>query len=98
MTISDWLKFRRENKSYGCKQPKKSEDNKLPSMQRVKDSFDSIIFRMKQALKKSDKGLFGVLSTQAAKVLNFEQRARLPPEIKERVMKKYEIIKEKEKL
>ena len=57
-----------------------------------------LFFRLKQALKKDDKVMVGVLVTQAAKVLNFEQRARLPPEIKERVIKKYEIIQEKLKM
>ena len=35
---------------------------------------------------------------QAAKILNSEQRARLPSDVKERVIKKYNLIQERHKL
>ena len=35
---------------------------------------------------------------QAAKILNSEQRARLPSDVKEKVIKKYDLIQERHKL
>ena len=61
-------------------------------------SFFKFNCRIRQAIKKDDKGLIGTYCMQAAKILNSEQRARLPSDVKERVMKKYELIQERQKL
>ena len=49
-------------------------------------------------MEKNDKSLIGTYCVQAAKILNSNQRAKLPADIKEKVMNKYDLIQEKQKL
>ena len=64
----------------------------------VNNNVSITIFRIRQAIKKNDKGLIGTYCMQAAKILNSEQRARLPSDVKEKVIKKYDLIQERHKL
>lgn len=49
-------------------------------------------------MKKQDLTRIGMYSTQAAKILTTSQREKLPENVKDVVMKKYNIIQEKIKL
>ena len=57
-----------------------------------------VSLRLLKAKKAENKNLCSQLVAQCAKVLNGRQRAALPEDIKELVMKKYEQIQEKKKL
>ena len=57
-----------------------------------------VTHRLQKAKKAENKNLCGQLVAQCAKMLNGRQRAALPEDIKELVMKKYEQIQEKKKL
>ncbi|XP_033752647.1 tyrosine-protein kinase BAZ1B-like isoform X2 [Pecten maximus] len=58
----------------------------------------AIVSKMLQAKKTEDQAKFKLFVQQAAKILTSPQRKRLPPEIKESVERKYELIAEKKKL
>ncbi|XP_053384171.1 tyrosine-protein kinase BAZ1B-like isoform X2 [Mercenaria mercenaria] len=106
MTLLDSLKKK------GLKTPEKkmkslSKQNSPLKMQKTPDMKKKlmspprtpiVVQKLQQAIKKEDKSLIGLYSTQAAKVLTNGQREKLGSEVKELVMKKYNLLQEKLKL
>ncbi|XP_060064510.1 tyrosine-protein kinase BAZ1B-like [Ylistrum balloti] len=58
----------------------------------------AIVSKMVRAHKMEDQAKFKLFVQQAAKILTSPQRKRLPPQIKESVERKYELLAEKKKL